>query len=104
MATYTIFMVLAVMVSLVQSQRPFFAGSRSIGYPDVEPVQRLSNRFGEDDEPLPVQAKGDRQLVNTLRQMPVDKQPFWYLNAQQYEAMRNQPQTWPQKSNIFIEK
>lgn len=105
MATYTIVLVLSVMASLAQSQRPFFAGLRPIGYPVLESdtIQELSNRFGED-EPVPIEAKGDRKLINTIEKMPVDNQPFWYLNAVQYDALRQQPKTWPLKTNNFINK
>lgn len=102
--SYTIVVVLSVMATLVQSQRPFFAGSRPIGYPEIESeVSLLSNRFGED-EPVPIEAKGDRALVNRIEKMPVDNRPFWYINADAYAAARKQPQTWPLKQNNFIDK
>lgn len=105
METYTIVVVLALMASLAESQRPFYAGLRPIGYPAMktDTIEQLSNRFGEDEN-VPIEAKGDRRLVNTIEQMPIDNRPFWYINAEQYDALRKQPQTWPQKTNNFISK
>ncbi|XP_028171047.1 uncharacterized protein LOC114360519 [Ostrinia furnacalis] len=104
MATYTIAVVLALMATLVQAQRPSFAGTRSIGFPQIEAdTQLLSNRFGED-EPVPIEAKGDRVLINTIEKMPVESRPFWYINAVQYDSLRNKPQTWPLKRNSFVDK
>lgn len=33
--------------------------------------------------------------------MPVDKQPFWYVNWKAYEAQRKNPQTYQPKPNVF---
>lgn len=65
-------------------------------------------RFGVDDpttttQRLPIEALGDRELVNRLSKLPVDQQPFWFINWQALEAMRQKPQTWPQKPNDFID-
>ncbi|KAH8270310.1 hypothetical protein KR018_007610 [Drosophila ironensis] len=38
---------------------------------------------------LPVDAHGDREWVNHLSQLPVESQPFWFLNYQAIEAHRN---------------
>lgn len=93
------------MITLAKGQRPSYAGRSPIGYPQLEENAQenlLSNRFGED-EPIPPQANNDRGLVYRLSRLPVDNQPFWYLNWRQYdEAMRNQ-QTWPQRQSPFNE-
>ncbi|XP_059057688.1 uncharacterized protein LOC131851241 [Achroia grisella] len=104
MAVCKIALTLAAIIVMINAQRPFYAGSGAIGYPQLENESvQLSNRFGED-APLPIQAKGDRNLINRLESVPIDNRPFWYLNWQQYDAMRRQPQTWPQKPNTFIDK
>lgn len=33
--------------------------------------------------------------------MPIDKQPFWYVNWKAYEANRKNPQTYQPKPNVF---
>ncbi|XP_023173118.1 uncharacterized protein LOC111600967 [Drosophila hydei] len=38
---------------------------------------------------LPIDAHGDQNYVNYLSQLPVDNQPFWFLNYQAIEALRN---------------
>lgn len=50
---------------------------------------------------LPVEALGDRELVDRLSKLPKDKQPFWLLNWQALEAMRENPQTYPQRPSHF---
>ncbi|XP_063829443.1 fatty acyl-CoA hydrolase precursor, medium chain [Ostrinia nubilalis] len=97
-------------LTLVSGQRPSFAGSRPIGFPEVEKTttEGLGNRFGEDDVStttirLPIEANGDRDLVDRLSKLPVDQQPFWFINWQAYEAHRQKPQTFPQKPNVFVD-
>ncbi|XP_064551636.1 uncharacterized protein LOC135437585 [Drosophila montana] len=38
---------------------------------------------------LPIDAHGDQDYVNHLSQLPADNQPFWFLNYQAIEALRN---------------
>ncbi|EDV52707.1 uncharacterized protein LOC6544129 [Drosophila erecta] len=38
---------------------------------------------------LPIDAHGDREWVNHLSQLPVEQQPFWFINYQAIEAHRN---------------
>lgn len=38
---------------------------------------------------LPIDAHGDQNYVNYLSQLPQDNQPFWFLNYQAIEALRN---------------
>ncbi|CAG9111580.1 unnamed protein product [Plutella xylostella] len=101
MAFYKIALLIIVAATIVEGQRPFYAGSRPIGYPEiVQNEDLLSNRFGVD-EPVPLEARGDRNLVYRLKQLPEDNQPFWYLNWRQYDEARRQPQFWPQRPSFF---
>lgn len=50
---------------------------------------------------LPIEALGDRNLVDRLSQLPKDKQPFWLLNWQALEEHRKNPQTYPQRPSHF---
>lgn len=62
--------------------------------------------FGESNGTtprLPLEAQGDRELVERLSKLPIDKQPFWFINWQALEAQRQNPQTYPQKPNSFID-
>ncbi|KAJ8712234.1 hypothetical protein PYW07_005076 [Mythimna separata] len=61
----------------------------------------LANRFGEDEQ-YPIEARGDRNLINRLDALPADNQPFWYLNWKQYETFRRNPQNYPQRPNSFV--
>ncbi|XP_072944753.1 uncharacterized protein [Epargyreus clarus] len=101
-------LVLLMSAMLVSSQRPSFAGTRPIGYPEL--VNRtttpsgLVDKFGEETtQRLPIEANGDRDLVDRLSKLPIDKQPFWFINWQAYEANREKPQTYPLKPNPFVE-
>ncbi|CAH2043434.1 unnamed protein product, partial [Iphiclides podalirius] len=50
-----------------EAQRPFYAGLRPIGYPEIESNDLIQNRFGED-VPGPIEARGDRNLINSFTQ------------------------------------
>lgn len=100
MSAYKIVLALAVFVAVVKAQRPFYAGLSPIGYPAVE-QDLISNRFGEAED-YPIDARGDRNLINRLDALPQDNQPFWYLNWRQYDALRRNPQVYPQRPNSFI--
>ncbi|XP_039486198.1 uncharacterized protein LOC120448316 [Drosophila santomea] len=78
-----------------------------------EAVPTVANRFGAEDNPesttqstsstagspatsvspvlsqLPIDAHGDQEWVNHLSQLPVEQQPFWFINYQAIEAHRN---------------
>lgn len=62
-------------------------------------------RFGENEngttQRLPIDALGDRDLVNRLGQYPQDKQPFWLLNWQALEEHRKRQQTYSIRPSIF---
>lgn len=79
----------------------------------AEAAPTVANRFGAEDSPqfttqptsstagrpatsvapvfnqLPIDAHGDREWVNHLSQLPVEQQPFWFINYQAIEAHRN---------------
>lgn len=96
------FFVLLGVIIASEAQRPFYAGSRPIGYPETETNSLLLNRFGENEGPI--EARGDGNLVNRLNQMPLDKRPFWFINAQAYDELRKNPQTYPVAQNSFSNK
>ncbi|CAG5033210.1 unnamed protein product [Parnassius apollo] len=103
MAAIQFILLFATVFITCEAQRPFYAGLRPIGYPLTASNDILLNRFGED-EPAPIEARGDGSLINRLNQMPIDNRPFWYLNWQAYDALRSRPQTWPQRPNNFISR
>jgi hypothetical protein len=81
------------LISVTEAQRGSYAGSRPIihGMKGDFPVETgISNRFAGDE--LPVDARGDVNLVNRLSDLPYSQQPFWLVNYQQIEEHRNQPQ------------
>lgn len=83
----------ALLISVTAAQRGSYAGSRPIinGIKGDFPVDTgISNRFGGDE--LPIDARGDVNLVNRLSDLPYNNQPFWFLNYQQIEQNRNQQQ------------
>lgn len=66
------------------------------------------SRFGEDETPtttirLPIEALGDADLVRRLMKLPVDRRPFWLLNWQALQAQRDNPTTYEQKENVFVD-
>ncbi|KPI98642.1 hypothetical protein RR46_04615 [Papilio xuthus] len=90
------------------SQRPSYAGSRPIGYPEIETTPSsglLGNRFGNDErvQVLPLDALNDRNLVLRISRLPIDKQPFWFINWRAVEANRRRPQTYEQRQSPFLE-
>ncbi|XP_022221107.2 translation initiation factor IF-2 [Drosophila obscura] len=38
---------------------------------------------------LPIDAHGDQEYVNHLNSLPLENQPFWFINYQAIEALRN---------------
>lgn len=62
------------------------------------------SRFGEGTtQRLPIEALGDRDLVDRLSKLPIDQQPFWLINWQALEDQRKNPQTYPQRPSPFAE-
>nr|ADJ58540.1 seminal fluid protein HACP044 [Heliconius erato] len=83
---------------VVDAQRPFYAGKRPIGYPAVSSPATANEYHGQR---LPIEANGDINLIKRIEALPVDQQPFWYLNWRQYEDLRNNPQTYSLRPSIF---
>lgn len=91
-------------VSSIAAQRGSYAGTGPIGKPGLASRFRddsesttaasLSNRLGEggSTERIPVDARGDHDLVHRLNQWPRENRPFWLINAEHIEAQRNRPQ------------
>jgi len=94
--------VLTSVVVVAIAQRPGYLGSGPIGYPG------LASRFKDDSQPsssvsvnnrlggnggttpkIPVDARGDVDLVVRLNNWPRENRPFWFLNADAIEAQRN---------------
>ncbi|KAJ2945541.1 hypothetical protein O0L34_g360 [Tuta absoluta] len=110
---FNFYIVLSAVVVVGFAQRPSYAGLSPIGYPTYQPPTTtqnpndLGNRFGDDNAPttttmrLPVEALGDRDLINRLSQLPVDQQPFWFINWQALENDRKQPHTYAQRPAGF---
>ncbi|XP_063706049.1 uncharacterized protein LOC134835115 [Culicoides brevitarsis] len=82
-------LLLVIGVPLIFAQRGSYAGSRSQGYKDRyrQPEMRVS----DSTDPIPVNAHGDRGLVDRIALMPRENQPFWYINAKALEAQRQSP-------------
>lgn len=117
MKTILLLALVATIISVVVSQRPFYAGLKPIGYPELAArfednevptttQSSLGNRFGEDGQPittttirLPVDALGDRELVDRISKWPRDKWPFWYANWRAIEEHRSRPAGNPINTN-----
>lgn len=92
------------LVGLAAAQRPPYAPN-PVRYPDVAPRFRtpesdaqaavdLASRSGGLDVStttirLPVDARGNVDVVNQIQQWPEDKRPFWYINAEAIEKSRS---------------
>ncbi|KAJ0174721.1 hypothetical protein K1T71_009829 [Dendrolimus kikuchii] len=90
----------------VMGQRPSYAGISPIGFPDTpdRTTESLQDRFGEDTTPkLPIEANGDLDLIDRLSKLPIDQQPFWFINWQALEANRDKPQSYPQRPSSFVD-
>lgn len=111
------FVVLAYVVVSVSSQRPSYAGLSSRGVPELASRFRtdstdststttttgttggIANRVGDTDSTtssstprLPIDARGDAELVNRINQWPRENQPFWFINSGHIEKHRNTPE------------
>lgn len=88
------------LAAITIAQRPSYAGRRPIGRPELASRFReenetttvnLNNRLsGGSTEKIPVDARGDYDLVNRLQEWPREHRPFWLINAEAIEAHRNQ--------------
>lgn len=111
--------------TVVYAQRPSYAGFSPVGVPQLASrfienststssttastttaSTELANRNEEDGTStsttttmrLPVDARGDADLVNRISQWPRENQPFWFINAEHIEKHRN-PQGTSKPSN-----
>lgn len=96
---YYIFLV--TLVTFACGQKPNYL-SGSVGHPDLAYRFRtnetstpasLGDRLGGEGGTtprIPVDARGDPELVNWLNTWPRENKPFWLLNYEKIEAMRNQ--------------
>ncbi|XP_028042677.1 uncharacterized protein LOC114252392 [Bombyx mandarina] len=92
--------ILLVCVALCSCQRPFYAGRRPIGFPTIQP-SGVASRSSVD--PLPPQLNGDKEYANRLDSLPIDQQPFWYINREKYNELMKNPKTYSQRPNGFID-
>ncbi|KAF2885742.1 hypothetical protein ILUMI_20446 [Ignelater luminosus] len=98
--------ILTSVIAIAIAQRPGYLGSGPIGYPGLASrfqteststapsaaPENVNNRLGETDgttQRIPVDARGDVDLVNRLNQWPRENRPFWILNAEHIERQRN---------------
>ncbi|KAF2905022.1 hypothetical protein ILUMI_01150 [Ignelater luminosus] len=103
-------LVLSALLAVTLAQRGDFAGRGPIGYPglaarfrnddddnSVSTPSNVGSRFNDNrpTERIPIDARGDADLVNRLNSWPRETRPFWILNAEQIEASRN-----PQRQNV----
>ncbi|CAK9826142.1 hypothetical protein ANTRET_LOCUS4033 [Anthophora retusa] len=55
----------------------------------LEPAMSSASAIPSD---LPIDALGDINLINRIKTWPRDKQPFWFINWQQIQEHRGDPQ------------
>lgn len=106
------------MVASAMSQRGSFAGSGPKGVPNLHPMFKqnqtenpqnvqgnLENRFGETagtTAKIPVDARGDVNLVNRLNEWPEENRPFWLTNYKIIEQNRGGSTAGPVVNNQNI--
>nr|XP_022914906.1 uncharacterized protein LOC111425232 [Onthophagus taurus] len=108
--------VLLPLITISLAQRPSYAGTRPIGKPELasrfrDPNEEtstitLGSRLGENSgttSRIPVDARGDNELVDRLNEWPRENRPFWLLNFEQIENQRNQRPTAPPVQSRFAE-
>lgn len=92
---------LATLVTFACGQKPnYLAGSA--GHPELayrfrtnesSTVAALGDRLGGEGgttAKIPVDARGDPELVKWINTWPHENKPYWLLNYEKIEAMRNQ--------------
>ncbi|XP_072395508.1 uncharacterized protein [Diabrotica undecimpunctata] len=97
------FILASILIASAAAQRPSYAGSSAIGVPGVaarfrpggslynQAPQDVGNRFGvavSTTERIPIDARGDVNLVNRIKTWPDENKPFWYVNAEAIEKHR----------------
>lgn len=108
---------------MASAQRPFFAGSKPIGVPELAARFRtpepstpsttpsdIANRIGDDDtststtQILPLEARGDAELIKRISSWPRENQPFWYVNQQHIDKHLNRPTPAPKECSTVSYK
>lgn len=106
--------VIALLTMVANAQRPFYAGLRGTGYynglvnrEQPQLAIPLDSRFNTDDsdttkEPdatttirMPIEANGDTRLIEIIKRLPIDQQPFWFINWMAIEAQKNNGRPLP---------
>ncbi|XP_028171049.1 uncharacterized protein LOC114360522 [Ostrinia furnacalis] len=106
------YLILLSIASLCFCQRPFYAGKRPIGFPEIITDGNANNIGSSETKPshekpsyerpsLPPQLKGDQGYADILSHQTLDHQPFWFINKQQYDEFRKHPKTYPQRPSYF---
>lgn len=80
------------------AQRPFYAGSRPIGYPEVPENVFLQNLPHIN---IPLESRNDIAFARRVASYPINNQPFWFINARYYDDLRRNPRTYPQRKSFF---
>ncbi|KAJ8923553.1 hypothetical protein NQ315_010131 [Exocentrus adspersus] len=97
------FLIFGCITALAVAQRPFYAGTSAKVYPELanrfkdpdssSDSNTILNRVGDSDSKttskIPIDARGDVDLVNRLNTWPRENRPFWLLNADAIERHRN---------------
>ncbi|XP_018566571.1 uncharacterized protein LOC108907392 [Anoplophora glabripennis] len=95
-------------VALAVAQRPSYAGTSQKVYPELHSrfkdtetsnsqssvdTNSIANRIGETESQttikIPIDARGDEELVKWLNTWPRENRPFWLLNAEHIEKFRD---------------
>ncbi|CAG5020457.1 unnamed protein product [Parnassius apollo] len=108
------FIVFSLLAVSCLCQRPSYAGRRPIGYPILgeTPISTSNDELGDGlvtevpktTERIPIEALGDINLVKRLYKIPLDKQPYWFINWKALDEHRNKPQTYPLRPNNYIHR
>lgn len=110
MKVIAIICVFTTLIGLNNAQRGSYAGSRPINDgvkgPFPEQSNTLTSRFGEADAngnanqnvvPLPphfpVNTNHNQYLLNRVNELPINQQPFWYVNREYISDHLNSPRT-----------
>ncbi|XP_023036898.1 uncharacterized protein LOC6639235 [Drosophila willistoni] len=81
-------------VAVPAFSRPLAAVPASVApapAPSAAPAPANASSFSSSSpaQQLPIDAHGDRELINHLNQLPVEQRPFWLINYEAIEALRN---------------
>ena len=107
------YVIILVVVAIASAQKPNYL-SGNIGQPELAyrfrtnettTISPLGNRLGSDGttRKIPVDARGDPELVDRLNTWPQQNKPFWLINAEAIEAQRNSGRPNPQGNNVPVQ-